>query len=991
MIASLHGSVSPFWPAAGVATAALLLGGSRLASAVWVGAWLANWSSGLAPLPAAGVGVGNALEALAAAWMIRRVLAWRWVRPFEEVVAWFGGAILSAGIAAAGGVFVLWAAGTLEANLAGAVAFTWWAGDAMGMVVAGPALMALSRIWQVRGRWTMGTAGRAAALIALVVAAGSVVFFLAGGTAFLFALFPLLLLGTAWFGGAGARVLCLALVVMGMFAVDFQDGSLGRADANRARLQLEAFLLAMAVTAQLLAVLRRSGAFRLPAAILLLGWALSGWTYWTLDRERQRADEERFRDLIDDSTAAIRQRMTTYIDALRGGVSLFAASDEVTRDEWRRFAATLGLGRRYPGVYGVGVVFPVREGEAEAFVRRIRADGAPGFMLHGVPHAGPTPPQDPAGWRHFVITYVEPVGPNRPALGLDLATEVNRYEAARLARDYGEPRITRNVSLVQDGRRRAGFLLFVPIYAPDRRHDSVHTRRSSFRGWLYAPFITEEFLAGVLGNRERLLELTLFRDDDGRQGPALFSTVQPPPREFRRTTVLHLAGQQFLCGWNAGPDFPAAETEPWLNAMTLALVPALLAGLVMSLQTANLRASRLVVERTASLQRAEREATEARAQAEAASAAKSEFLATMSHEIRTPMNGVIGYADLIAESPLDPEQRAWAEIIRNSGRSLLTIINDILDFSKVEAGKLRLERIPFDPAAGAREVVDILRSQAETKGLRLDVDVESGLPSLVLGDPTRFRQILLNLTANALKFTERGRVAISLRWEPRDEASGTLHGEVSDTGIGIPPERLGRLFQRFSQVDSSTTRRFGGTGLGLAICRHLIELMGGRIEAASVVDAGTTIRFAIPLTVAGETPSVLPGPAETPVAAPPVCRRVLVVEDLAVNQRLARTVLTRLGCEVELATNGREAVDRVTTGAFDLVYMDCQMPEMDGYEATRRIREQGGRVPIVALTASALESDRQRCLEAGMNDYITKPFARADFERTLAEWAGRSG
>ena len=404
------------------------------------------------------------------------------------------------------------------------------------------------------------------------------------------------------------------------------------------------------------------------------------------------------------------------------------------------------------------------------------------------------------------------------------------------------------------------------------------------------------------------------------------------------------------------------------------------------------------------LERLAEECAKATRRAELATQQKSDFLATMSHEIRTPLNGIIGMTAVLLAKELDAGARDCVETIRSSGEALLAIVDDILDFSKIEAGCLEIECNEFDLHAALREAIQIVQPAASRKPIRLLMSMDPALPQWVRGDLVRLRQILLNLLSNAIKFTASGKIELRAELACSRANACELRFSVSDEGIGMSAEQKAKLFQPFSQAESSTARKFGGTGLGLAISKRLAELMGGAIGVESAPGQGSTFWFTIHVlgvessesrTTATERP--VRSPTATAACAEPAPKRessrksarILLVDDNAINQKVALAMLKHLGYHADVASTGLEAVSAATGRAYDLILMDCMMPEMDGFEATRRLRAHGGvceRLPIIAMTANAFTEDRDACLAAGMTDYLPKPVRQADLAKKIERW-----
>lgn len=1011
LAANIEHQASPLWPPMGLVLAAVFISGRALFPGIGIATLLVQLGADCPLLVSSTITLG----VLSAATVANILLDWlrrhqaeisskNIIKAIWIVVA----SLLTATISSSVGTTSLYLLDSNPPPVAPqTVWYTWFMGDCIGGLVVAQALLALRRIKPSAG-WML----RLLLIIVLAAFSYSLIFYYGNGTPFLFLAFPVLLFACHWFGPSGSAFATLGFVIYASF-VAINPYALSEGAHNEHILLIDFFILALAVTSLTISALYKRDYFFFPAVLFLIGWLLCGWLYYSLKTNATKLDETQFLDLVSDAEKAVTDRLRIYTDALQAGAAYRTTTEEMTREQWRDYVNYVNIPVRYRGINGLGFIMPFTADELPAFVETVPPNEYGEFTIKSVPGVQ-RPPSDEMGYDHYIITHIEPLANNYKALGLDTASETNRQSAGRRARDTGQPAMTQRIILVQDGQSRPGFLVYVPMYKSNEPLTNVQERRDAFIGWSYAPFVTENFLDGVLGERADQINFEIFDNNTISPKSFVYGTMNTQSStdhlEFDATSRLDLAGVTFSFGWRRGADFQTQDaSSATIAAASLAVGTCLFVGIFVNLQSTTRRANAIVQVKTAELlkandtltkeihdrKEAESQAEEAKQIAEAANLAKSEFLATMSHEIRTPMNSVLGFSELLTESELSCEQRLWTNYIQSSGRSLLHIINDILDFSKIEANKLDLEQIPFSLETAIEEITSSFSLLAGQKGIIVNFEQKHTSPRAVIGDPIRLKQILTNLIANALKFTQKGSITISLEWNDRKEnSSATIR--VADTGIGIPADKVDKLFEKFTQVDSSTTRKFGGTGLGLAICKNLTSLMGGHIHAESVEGKGTTMVLEIPFELSSE-----PASNQTRPPFPTSDKNdshaeidVLLVDDNKINRHLGAIMLKRFACNVTVAEDGQEAIDRLTTTRFPIVFLDCQMPIMDGYETATEIRrlEAAGEcdtlspdkpVKIIAFTADASKQAREDCLAAGMDDFICKPIRKEDFKTML--------
>lgn len=734
--------------------------------------------------------------------------------------------------------------------------------------------------------------------------------------------------------------------------------------------------------------------------------AITVWAWTVASMASQERNLATFNALTADNAHAMRSRLDSYRQSLDGGAALFETSNIVSLDQWKAYVDVLDIEKTLPGINGVGYIEPVPEHKIADYLKSVRGRGIKNMDIH--------PKTDLP--EKLSITYIEPIEPNKEAVGLDIGFELNRREAAYHARDTGKATITKRIFLVQDETRSAGFLLLRPMYRQDRPLNTMSQRKSAFRGWIYAPFIASRFMAGLTTSQGRNFDFEVFDGSSRLSADLIFASALENQADrqplYSTTQTMRMMEQDWTVVWKSTPEFEASVStqEPLLILLGGLIVTGAFAIMMFFYARREAYVQAEVKVKTQELVAKEREVSKALNRAESATQAKSKFLANMSHEIRTPMNGVIGFTQLLDDGTLNDDQSRYVQMISESGTAMMRLLNDILDISKVDAGLMAINESPVDVRHVLNSCIKLVSPTAETKKLDLVLRVDDQLPALVKVDGLRLRQVMLNLLANGVKFTETGSVTVEARYQEDSYQSAGAFGRsimtlnVTDTGMGIAPDRRKAIFEPFAQEDDSTVRKFGGSGLGLTISNQLIELMGGRISMTSRVGEGSVFTITLPAErlegSADQKPETNIAIAEAPAKETKSTDdgpHILVAEDHDINQMLLEEMFGKMGYKFNLASNGAEAVEKVGQANLDgnpynLVLMDIQMPIIDGIKATEMIRNNGdsaSSLPIVALTANAYALDVKNCLNAGMQAHLAKPFSQEDLADIIETWAAK--
>ncbi len=701
--------------------------------------------------------------------------------------------------------------------------------------------------------------------------------------------------------------------------------------------------------------------------------------------------------------AQVNELFQEYTNALHTIVGFVRASEDVTLNDWKTYVNDSGLKRQHPGVWGFGYVERIDPDQAESFVKSMHEQGIQDFEIKSHPDSADEPLDTPL----YIVKYEEPESRNRTAWGLNAASNPSNKAVYDIAAESGQPKLSRPFRLIQNnGDVHLGAVMAAPIYRKNSDLSTPQRRKQHLTGWCVVVIDFQHFFSYETNPSWKGALIDLKMTDHLHQPIDVYTsapdgspTTASPEQHV--SFPIEIAGQEVVLGISVDPERFGSRYSSHARATLLfgTIASILMTTIVWLVTRSRAHACKIAEHMTRVLRERESAHRALASRAQAANLAKSRFLANMSHEIRTPMSAILGYADMLDDTTRSTQTgadiREPIKHIRRAGYHLLSVINDILDLSKIESGKCEIHPTPCVLSDLATQAVSTLKVRADEKRLDLTWHVDDRTPEYVMLDEHRVSQILMNLISNAIKFTNQGSVRLEI-----SSSDSSILFSVIDTGVGISKDEIATIFNPFEQADASMTREHQGTGLGLSISKSLAQQMGGDVEAHSVPAEGSTFTLKIPLHIAQQPErdnqtSIqdavihhLDRPASSNNRR---TARVLVVEDGEDNRHLIEHYLTRAGHSVVFASNGREAIEITERDPkLDLIIMDMQMPVLDGYVATPELRTRGCALPIIALTAHAMEHDRQRCLDCGCDEYLSKPIDRAALLRTIDKLLDRS-
>lgn len=1014
-LATYYNQVSPIWPASGVAIWILSNYGIKFLPSIALGAFTVNYLTSHHLISSLSIMFGNTIEAYIG-YFIYTYFKNRKNNYIENanfsslgiILAGFIAPIISALIGSMSILGMDYFFITEDFN----VFTTWWTGDLLGILIVLPLAIQLSsthlNIKKIISPSFL-------AFIGFIIFTGFFIekLYTNNAVSLWFFLIYFLIWASIFFFESILSHLYLFLVSVLFLYLTFYNHPLFPGRTHNENLIHIQYILATFICSFLVVFeINKTKSRKNISIVLTLGWILCGGLYANLKLTDDNNQKAFFQNKQRELENEIMERVRTYSDALAGGRSFFLALSSLTEKSWEKYVDSLDILQKYPGINGLGTITLVPKTKENSFLNKIQKE-IPDFKIKEVPnsfvHEG--------DGSKYIITYIIPLEKNKQAQGLNLASEINRKTAAEKARDSGYPAITDSIILVQDNQKRPGFLLYIPLYKSYQTPSTMEERKAQIQGWIYAPFITEKFFGGIPGLQNEYFDITLFHSHTIDPSKKSYTTINEfsnalklneinnPKQSYDLVSNLNIGGSIFTIGWNKKGYFSEVYSESLLwVAVVGSLVCLLIAIIVLSFENTGRKAQE-IADRQTELLVIEKE------KALSASKVKSEFLANMSHEIRTPLNGIVGMINILKTSNLSDENTKIVEIISQSCEVLINLIDDVLNFSKLEANKVNIKLEACNIYNIASDICILFSARAKEKNLILEVNMSEGDSSdWIISDPLRLKQILSNLVGNALKFTQKGKVKILIQSKPDliSKNKQFYRIEVKDTGIGITKEFQKTLFRSFSQVDASSTKQFGGTGLGLSISKGLIELLGGQIWVESTYGIGSSFIF----TFSGDQTKA---PAESLTSSLTSTAtynsasninseddqivelnkfnkklKILVVDDNNINQIVASMTLKKLGFDCDITSKGSEAISLHQRYKYDLILMDCYMPEMDGFEATQKIREASqtstefNTPRIVAVTASIMKEDHDKCFSSGMNAVILKPITVPKIKEEIA-------